>query len=887
VPTLDSDVDSPRSGPLPNTVWELLAAQAAARPNAPALVAPGREPLSYADLLARVGYVCDVLHAYGVDRRDRVATLLPSGADAAVAFLGVAASACCTPLDPDARPFELSTQLARLRTKALIATPGAIDDDVMARLNELGLRVITLTSTPFGAAGDFELRCPAGRVEHPPERPNQDDLALIVTTSGTTSVPKFVPFSHGYLLRRTASLCAAYEFTEDDRNLVVMPLHLTFGIVSGLLTILYGGGTAICSSRFEAATTLAMLKDYRPSTVGASGGMLRELLAVAERQASLPYGLRQVIHGSSPLFSSEHDEIERVFRARVLCVYSMTEASPIAVTPAAPRKHKPGSVGMLATPDVAFLDNSGRQLKIGTTGEIAVRGATVFDGYFDDPAANAQAFLDGWFKTGDLGYLDDDGYLFLVGRVKEAINRGGAKVAPAEVDEVLCNHPSIADVVTFAIPHSRLGEDVAVAVVLRKGAAMTQSEVRQYAAARLAPHKVPHLVEFVESIPKGANGKPRRRQMAEILGLSDHSASPSPLTRAEPPDDTLEAMVLRHWREAFATEAIGATDDFFALGGDSLLAARMVTAVGADLGRTIPMSILLQAPTVSEMADLLRRDGWRTQPTSAVRVNAGDLTRLPLFWCSHVGQGQAMIARRLLPGLDPTLPLWALESSGQAEDGSSFVSVVEVADAYARQIVRVQPTGPYRLIGYSLGGVLAFETARIIRASGADVEYLGLVDTACPSELERLRDRVLRHVLTLATTRPSGWREYLAPRARLEWERLRTTPIARRIIGEPIRSISPMADLIKASHLVRSNYRPTLCDFRATLYLADDQPRFRRTTPQLGWRNYVLELDIVPVAGDHASLLQTADALPLATHIDQALSALDGITPTATIATHT
>lgn len=214
--------------------------------------------------------------------------------------------------------------------------------------------------------------------------------------------------------------------------------------------------------------------------------------------------------------------LETTFGVPVIEAYGMTEAShQMASNPLPPAPRYAGSVGMAAGPEIAIMDDDGQLLPPGALGEVVIRGANVTNGYENNPAANASSFTNGWFRTGDQGTLDEQGYLRLTGRLKELINRGGEKVSPLEVDETLMDHPAVAQAVTFAMPHEMLGEEVAAAIVLRPGAAeVTEREIRDFVAERLANFKVPRHVVFLTEVPKGPTGKVQRIGLAKLLGIS-------------------------------------------------------------------------------------------------------------------------------------------------------------------------------------------------------------------------------------------------------------------------------------------------------------------------------------------------------------------------------
>jgi acyl carrier protein len=281
----------------------------------------------------------------------------------------------------------------------------------------------------------------------------------------------------------------------------------------------------------------------------------------------------------------------------VIEAYGMTEAShQMASNPLPPRPRKPASVGLPAGPEIAILDAEGRRLAAGERGEIAIRGASVTAGYAANAEANARSFTDGWFRTGDEGYLDADGYLFLSGRLKEMINRGGEKIAPVEIDRVMLDHPAVAQAIAFALPHPRLGEDVGVAVVLREGLAATQQELRAFARERLAAFKVPSLFAIVGSIPKGATGKPQRIGLAGRLGISARAAdSPAPAT-------PLQLRVAEVWAELLDLSDPRLGDHFFLAGGDSIVSAQLLSRVERMFGIELSVERFFDSPTLGELA---------------------------------------------------------------------------------------------------------------------------------------------------------------------------------------------------------------------------------------------------------------------------------------------
>ena len=350
------------------------------------------------------------------------------------------------------------------------------------------------------------------------------DAALILHTSGTTSRPKIVPLTHGNLCASARNIVETLSLGPTDRGLHVMPLFHIHGLVAGLLAPLLAGGSVFCAPGFNALKFFAWMDEARPTWYTAVPTMHQAILARAgrNRDVILRSPLRFIRSSSASLPPQVMAGLEETFSAPVIEAYAMTEAAhQMTSNPLPPRPRKPGTVGVAAGPEVRILDAQGNVLPAGQIGEVAIRGENVLQGYENNPQANAAAFVNGWFRTGDQGHLDEDGYLRITGRLKEIINRGGEKISPREVDEVLLSHPAVAQALTFALPHEKLGEEVAAAIVVHEGQKVAEQELRDFAAGRLSDFKVPRRIVFLEQIPAGPTGKPQRIGLAKRLGLAE------------------------------------------------------------------------------------------------------------------------------------------------------------------------------------------------------------------------------------------------------------------------------------------------------------------------------------------------------------------------------
>jgi acyl-CoA synthetase (AMP-forming)/AMP-acid ligase II len=301
-----------------------------------------------------------------------------------------------------------------------------------------------------------------------------------------------------------------------------MPLFHIHGLIAGILAPLRAGGEVFCTPGFNALKFFGWMAEAHPTWYSGVPTMHQAILTRAAKNPEVIKAnpLRFIRSSSSSLAPQVIRELEEIFSTTVIEAYSMTEAAhQMTSNSLPPGKRKPGTVGVAAGPEVCILNAAGDHVAAGVTGEIAIRGRNVMAGYENNPKANAEAFINGWFRTGDQGVMDDEGYISITGRLKEIINRGGEKISPREVDEVLMDHPAVAQCVTFAIEHQKLGEDVAVVIVLREGMKVAESELRAFAAVRLADFKVPRKIVFRDEIHKGATGKLQRIGLAKKLGL--------------------------------------------------------------------------------------------------------------------------------------------------------------------------------------------------------------------------------------------------------------------------------------------------------------------------------------------------------------------------------
>jgi acyl-CoA synthetase (AMP-forming)/AMP-acid ligase II/acyl carrier protein len=570
-------------------------------PGRDAILAPGRTPVTYEMLLACAKDTVRVLRSAGIDRSDRVAVVLPDGPEAAAAIVSVAAGAVCAPLNPGFTADEAQRYFVELKVSALL-TRSDVGSASREAARALGIPVLDL-SAPRTVPGLFSIAGPATRRISDEDFASGADDALILLTSGTTSRPKTIPLTHASVCLSARNVGAAIALEPRDRLLSMLPLFHGHGLISGVIATLAAGASVVCTPGFDAAAFFGWLTEFRPTWYTAVPAIHRAVLSAAEKrpESARESSLRLIRSASSTLPAKVLRGLETAFGVPVIDTFGMTEtATQIAANPLDRRKL--GSVGRSAGSEIKIIDAEGRKLSPGEHGEIALRGPTITRGYDNDAAATRQAFRDGWFRTGDLGYLDEEGYLFIVGRIKEVINRGGQKVAPGEVEEALLSHPDVVEAAAFSIPHARLGADVAAAVVLRTGAVLSTAKLRDFVRKRLASFKVPGLIRIVPDIPKGGGGKIKRAELAAALSLTEPAARARGGRKMAAPRSELERQVAKIWADLLDVGQIGIDQDVFTLGVDSITVTQMISRLRERFGVDLSFKDIFDAPTVAALA---------------------------------------------------------------------------------------------------------------------------------------------------------------------------------------------------------------------------------------------------------------------------------------------
>src|SRR5215467_920074 len=852
----------------------LIADHADRNPAAVALLAPGRPSLTYARLWAEIQRHAHTLRTVGLGKDDRVALLQPNGPEAALSFLATSAVSVCAPLNPICTANELDTTLSHLKPKVLIAWP-VLDGERGAVAVKHGINVITATPALKREAGVFALSASATVREAGDVLPEPHDIALLLHTSGTTSQPKLVGLTHEHLSRSAENIARDLKLSPADRCLNVMPLFHIHGIVAAILSSLYAGASVACGSGFHGRHFFQLLLEFQPTWYTAVPTIHAAIAARSARHGDIlkTHSLRFIRSCSAALPGLVLRDLEQRFSVPVLEAYGMTEAAhQITSNPLPPGIRKLGSVGVPTGTEIAILDELGRPLEPNCEGEIVIRGGNVISCYVGGQSVNQQNFTGGWFRTGDIGSIDQDGYLFVRGRAKEFINRGGMKISPHEVEEILLDHPNVAEAVVFGIPEWRFGEEVAAAVVLRHPGSTVAAEIREFASRQLNYFKVPRQVVLLDEIPRGPTGKPQRVALAAKLGLTasrDEGGESVPMRES---CTQLEELLATLWAQIIGTKGVGLHDNFFEIGGDSLSAVELIAGVEQITGRRLTMTALFQAPTIKQLAAFIEEHATGWQPYVVPIQGRGSR---PPFFCVDAGPRYLSLAQRL--GTDrPFL--------GLLHPDAIATSVEAIAEFSVKSIRAIQPEGPYFVGGFCTAGLVAYEIAQQLLAQHHEVALLVLFDTDNPGRLDGLSvmrklfvqaDELCRkvwlHLRSMTRLDFDDLPTYFLQRLRAVWDMLtRRTWLARATMEfmRPVLGLQPSVDLMGR------RYRPKPYTGRVVLVRRSLRAISRYLDWKLGWDGVIAgEFDVVEIQGGHRDMFNEPEvqrtAATLATYLQE------------------
>ncbi len=667
-------------------------------PDHSALESPGQQALSYRDLRKQVLLVIKTLNSLGFGRNDRISVIMPGGPETAVLGIGIMAGFTHTPLNPQYKAPEFREMFSRLKVKAVLVQKY---HETAARAAALSCNIPVIEITPEpDKAGIFKIGdgIPEGKADAQFAQP--EDTVIVMQTSGTTSVPKIVPISQKQFCKAAYHYFSRLNLSDKDISLHIVAHFHILGITHTLLAPLLGGGTVVCARDYISPDFLPLLKNFRPTFYCAAPahhkGILHELKKVPADELK-HHSLRYIRSTSSPLPALARKELETLLGIPVIESYAMTESPVISIN----MPHKEGSAGIPMVESLVIMDEKGTILKNFENGEVAIRGDVVFSGY-EDAHENASAFTNGYFRTGDIGYLDNEGYLFLTGRKKELINKGGEKFSPQEIDAALVSYPGVREAMAFRIDDPVLGEDVAVMVV-RADERVSEQDLRRYLHDRLIQFKVPRRIFFVDEIPKGPTGKLLRYAGTERYKTGSFEELRVPeVTRYDisPEVSQTEEKIMQIWTGILDCESLSTDDDFFQCGGNSLTAIELLIRIQRAFDVTFPPDMIYLYPTIRQQATLItQKDNnfSRYHPLIVPLHEKGTLT--PLFCFNPLG-GWIKEYQYISRFFDPDRPVFGIRARGLEPAEKPVATVEEAAREYIDAIKTVQKEGPYHLLGF-------------------------------------------------------------------------------------------------------------------------------------------------------------------------------------------
>jgi len=848
-------------------------------PSAPAILAPGRPHLTWFECLKAIDSIVEQLRSLKVEPGDRVATVLPDGPEMALAFLALTASFTHVPLNPQGRYKELEQSLRRVDAQVLLVPSGCQGAALLAA-KHLELELIEVRPIMSKGAGTFTLhRLAPGKARE--RRAALNEAALVLFTSGTTSQPSIVPLTESNLYASARHIRDSFELTQHDRRLNVMPLFHVQGLIGGILAPLQAGGSVVCTPGFDPDCFLDWLEIFQPTWYSAVPTIHSQILAKVRKRDCVVRGtsLRLIRNGSFPLKPSTLSELEEVFGVPVIEAYGMTEtASQISCNPLPPRVRKSGSAGLPAGSEVAIFDLDGNPLKIGEIGEIVVRGPNVIKRYEDDDSHQSRFWRD-WFRTGDLGRFDEEGYLYVEGRLKNIINRGGEKILPGEVERILAQHSGVLEAVVFPVPDARLGEEVAAAVIPRKGVHLDGHMLASFLSSQLSAYKIPRRFLFLSDLPRGITGKVSRQALATQLGLHQSDREPK---RVLPLKEKVESELKTIWcRLLRLDKQPSVKEDFFDLGGSSLLLLQLVDQVERIFGQRISVGEIFPQVTIEAISNALNNQSNEDTFKRIVPMQVGK--KQPNLFLVHPAGGSVLCYTPLVRHLKVEQSVYGVQAPGFEGNPEEPIRVELLATTYIELIQNVQPTGPYALAGWSLGGIICYEMARQLIQKGERIATLAMIDSLCPLNcFQRVHEQFLSAVvavldrLDLSETASSDAADEMWSRLAQKfdggfWELIgySTREHQREIVLSAIRKLGMFPfeedpdDLrmrrilraLRAGYHAAKSYRPQGSVQSLLFFRAGDLPE-GCNDPTLGWREFVEgEIRVVTLNGNHFNVL--------------------------------
>jgi oxalate---CoA ligase len=835
------------------TIGDAIAWHARVRGGSHALLDAESGGVTFSQLHACIASFAGHLARAGLTREDRVGLLVPPGALGGRLVVALATNTTLVPLNPALTPPEIIEVSKRADVKAIVI-PEWLDTRARPAIRAQGIAVLEAVAAADEAFG-LERLGPA-RGPGVPDRPARGtDVALVLRSSGTTGAPKWIPVTHGNLAAMAQRLGSDLwlRLTAHDRAACILPLYYAAGLKTSLLVPLMLGASVGFPPAGRTLDVAEWLDALKPTYLSVAPGLLNGILDRLRASGRRSHGssLRFVMCAAAYLVEDTRRAAEAMFGVPVLEFYGLSEAGVMASNPLPPGKTKPGTVGLPIPGELRIVDGDGNPVPNGTVGEIVVSGPTVMPGYLAADDSIGGDLRGGGLRTGDLGRIDDDGYLTIVGREKEVINRGGEKVFPYEVEKAALGHPAVLEAAAFGVPHPRLGENVAAAVVLRPGSSASEEQLKRFLAERLAGFKVPRRILLLSSLPRGDTGKIQRSALSEAYGTTSREAAP--------PSRLIEYELRQLWERLLGKQDIGIDDDFFETGGDSLLATEMLLEVEQLTGKPYPQAEL-STLTIRRIADVVA-SSQASERSLVTQVKSG--SGIPLFFCHGDEDHRGIYAHRLAALLPEDQPVFLLHCDVDGMDDST--NVEEIAGRYVDGVLRLAPDSPVILGGYCWGGLAAWHLAHLLRSRDVVVLELLLIDTLSLNARPLLRG--LRKLFDAASAivpgRAGRFLRQNAMRGAWAWVRGHATlgtllhRGAQKMIFRAMRADSPRAEgadmKFRLLNQIVSRYVPPGIDVDVKCFIAEKGTHFNRDPSP--WRKLARRINAVSVPGTHQSML--------------------------------
>ncbi len=827
------------------TIAEVVSRLGAIENDSPALIASGLAPLSFGGLGRLIRQVGAQLQAAGLGPQSRVGIALPRGPEAALLSIAVCCSTTLLPLNPTLNPGELASELEDIRLDALIV-PGwmAIPAWASTAHGTFGLFQVSEATSSFDTIALTQVR-PVARRALKPGTMNGQSIAAIFRTSGTTGAAKRVPVTHENLLEMANKMQRWLKLSPADRSACVMPIYYNAGFKATLVVPLLIGCSVALPAAAGPQDFERWVSELRPTWLTAAPAYLQSIL---DKLRSLPAGepehsLRFVLSTASYLPDAVRTELAPRLGVPVLEFYGLCEAGMMTAPTLPPAVAKPGTVGSIPPGELAIRGDDGTLLPPGKVGQIVLRGRSVMPGYLYDIDDVPSGLVDGWLATGDLGVVDADGILTVVGRTKEIINRGGEKVSPYDVEKMLLLHPAVREAAAFAVPHPRLGENVAAAVVLNDGMKETSSALIGFLRDRLAPFQMPRHIHFLAALPRGPTGKISRSTLSADFAREVREVVPA--------NEPLQIQISEVWARILDRTDFGIDDDFFEAGGDSLQATEMLLELEAITRQAIAPSDIKAELTIRHLAlTLANAAAAKDELVTKVKDGSGR----PLFICHGDFDGWGIYALRLAELIKDEGPIYLLHPN--LDKAAGIGTIEAMAGSYVPYLLAAQPEGKFRLAGYCNGGLAAWEIAHQLEAAGREVEQIVLVDTFSINARPAVR-RIARAVGALSEIAPKRVGErvrtqgmpavWSGTRRLMQKDRTVLWRVAKRLYrGTTATGTSQRTAYYRAM----SHYLPPRIGSRVVCLLSDEYSK-RTEFSATAWKGLAPRVDYEQVPGAH------------------------------------